>query len=170
MDKEKMECKDKTKIETLLIQIDDKKEQIEKLNSEIESLKNNVELLKSEQYCKMLEKANNLLNKYYLYFIPQFEVFYFCYCNNVLENQCCAEVSYFDFVIKRNSGTISYDEDETSMIMYESYFDNVLVLNSEQAKMIQDKINKATIHHKQTIKDLYDDLYEFFKLKMLEFD
>lgn len=170
MDKEKMECRDKTKIETLLIQIDDKKEQIEKLNSEIESLKNNVELLKSEQYCKMLEKANNLLNKYYLYFIPQLEAFYFCYCNNVLESQCGAEVSYFDFVIKRNSGTISYDEDETSMIMYESYFDNVLVLNSEQAKMIQDKINKATIHHKQTIKDLYDDLYEFFKLKMLEFD
>lgn len=151
-----------TKIEQLTVQIKDKKAQLGKLDIEIKTLEESLELLKSGEYDDVFKKANEMLNRYYLYYFPNDCIFLFGYCDNAAKTSCGVEITRSGFTIGRIVDRISYDEKYTFVITYDSYFDNVFVLDGQQAKEIQDAIDK-TLHREQTTKDLYNYIDEFYK-------
>lgn len=151
----------KKKFDELYDQIKEKKIQMEKLGIEIKTLEESLEFLKSGEYDEVFKKANEMLNRYYLYYFPNDYIFLFGYCDNVAETSCGVEITRSGFTIGKIGDRISYDEKYTFIITYDSYFDNVFVLDGQQSKIIQDEIDR-TIHREQTTKDLYNYIENFY--------
>lgn len=68
------------KYEELRREIDDKYEQLEALKMNIQQLEEDIKQYSSKKFDAVLEKANALLNKYYLYYNGNCDEFNFCYC------------------------------------------------------------------------------------------
>ena len=139
------------KCEELQKQIEDKKEQIEILQKDIQELEANIERCLAGRFADILEKANTLLNKYYLYYNSCFDVFEFCYCNNVTKTSDGVNVDYRS-VETAARVNIRYYEKNTITICSIEYFDRIVILNEEQAKEIYNEINK-TVRGEQTTGD-----------------
>lgn len=141
------------KYEELRRQIEDKEKQIEILQNDIQELETTMELYQTERFTAILEKANILVNKYYLYYSSYFDEFYFCYCKNAnkvstgvtIENKC-VEIG--------QSNSIRFYETRTEEFASMEFFDRKVFLYEKQIKEIYNEINK-TICGEQTVAGLY---------------
>lgn len=118
------------KCEELQQQIENKKEQIEVLQNDIQELEVTIERHQTERFTDILEKANALLNKYYLYYNDYCNAFRFCYCKNIRENPTNIVIEYKRIEISR-SNSIRFYEIVAIMISSMEYFDNLIILKEE---------------------------------------
>lgn len=148
------------KCEELQQQIENKKEQIEVLQNDIQELEVTIERHQTERFTDILEKANALLNKYYLYYNDYCNAFRFCYCKNIRENPTNIVIEYKRIEISR-SNSIRFYETVAIMISSMEYFDNLIILKEEQAKEICGKINKI-VHGEETVENLFGYLKNMY--------
>lgn len=146
--------------------------QIEETRAQIDTLKMNVQELESDikQYLPgkiddILEKANSLWGKHYLYFNcynSYFDTFYFHYCKNITLKNITSDYNVVNVKYACTeigaSGEIRYRETGTTMVTSMEDFDGYKILNEKQTNEIYDEINK-TIRREQSI----DVLYSFLK-------
>lgn len=147
------------KCEELQQQIEDKKKQIEVLQNDIQKLEATMEQYR-ERFANILEKANTLVDKYYLDYNSYFDEFYFCYCKNA--NKVSTGITIENkFVEIGLSNSIRFYEINTTSVVSMEFFDKIIILNERQIEEIYDKINK-TIRGEQTVEDLYYDLKNMY--------
>ena len=147
------------KCEELQQQIEDKEKQIEVLQNDIQKLEAIIEQHRG-RFANILEKANTLVNKYYLDYNSYFDEFYFCYCKNA--NKVSTGITIENkFVEIELSNSIRFYEINTTSVVSMEFFDKIIILNEKQIEEIYDKINK-TIRGEQTVEDLYCDLKELY--------
>ena len=146
--------------EELRQQIEDKKDQIDILKMDIQKLEVTMEQYRLGRFANILEKANTLVNKYYLDYNSYFDEFYFCYCKNA--NKVSTGITIENkFVEIELSNSIRFYEINTTSVVSMEFFDKIIILNEKQIEEIYDKINK-TIRGEQTVEDLYCDLKNMY--------
>lgn len=146
------------KYEEMRQQIKDKKDQIDALKMDVKELEANIEQYLPGRFADILEKANTLLNKYYIYYNSYCNALYLHYCKNIKEYYDGIGIEYTYIEIAK-SDKIIYNESYYVLkdISIED-FDRFKILNEKQMQEIYDRINK-TIRREQSI----DDLYSFLK-------
>lgn len=148
------------KYEELQQQIEDKEKQIEILQNDIQELEADMERYRMRRFTNILEKANTLVNKYYLWYDSYFDEFHFCYCKNISEIYDGIEVEYKHIEIS-SANNIRFYQTYTTTIASMEFFDRNIFLNEKQTKEIYNEINK-TICEEQTVKDLYRYLKDLY--------
>ena len=147
------------KCEELQQQIEDKEKQIEVLQNDIQKLEVIMEQHRG-RFANILEKANTLVNKYYLDYNSYFDEFYFCYCKNA--NKVSTGITIENkFVEIELSNSIRFYEINTTSVVSMEFFDKIIILNERQIEEIYDKINK-TIRGEQTVEDLFGYLKKLY--------
>ena len=154
--------------EELRQQIEDKKDQIDFLKMDIQELEADIKRYLPKNFANILEKANTLLNKYYLCYNSYLNLFKICYCTNVTETYNGIDIDYrFVEIATSYDCNLRYYEKTIITISSMEYFDKIAILNEERAKEICDKINKI-ICGEQTVADLFwylKDLYSAETIK-----
>ena len=148
------------KYEELQQQIEDKEKQIEVLQNDIQKLEATMEQYRLGRFANILEKANTLVNKYYLDYNSYFDEFYFCYCKNA--NKVSTGITIENkFVEIELSNSIRFYEINTTSVVSMEFFNKIIILNEKQIEKIYDKINK-TIRGEQTVEDLFGYLKDLY--------
>lgn len=157
-----MDKKTKKEIDKLNEQIQNKKEKIESLQYELIQLENKAERYKTGEFGDILEKANSILKNYYLKFISTTGDLYVGYCYDAVEKYDGVEIIYKDTRISLHDDFIYYSDKNTYKVINKGYFDCIIPITNEDAKEIQNEIDK-TIHGEKTIKELYKYLKNLYR-------
>lgn len=158
------------KYEELRREIDDKYEQLEVLQMDIQQLEEDIEQYSAKNLDAILEKANNLLNKYYLYYYTDnnCDEFNFCYCKKVAKTCSGVEIELDSrTVVNKRFNMMLYYENPKAIIINseDNYFRYAIQLNGEQAYQVQDEINK-TMSRERSVRDLHSFLRDMYNTNM----
>lgn len=154
------------KYEELRHEIDKKYDALEALQIEIQQLEEDMEQYSAKNLDAVLEEANNLLNKYYLYYYTDdnCDEFNFCYCKKVAKTCSGVEIELGSrTVINGYFNMVLYYENPKAIIITSTgnYLRSAIPLDGKQAYDVCVAINK-TICRELSVKDLHSFLKDMY--------